>query len=1417
MAIHDHTEILRRVFGKARGRQAGLEFPEDIKLTRRAKTLLESKRVLGREAGAYSVVEALNGVWTYDPDQYREFYNEIIHAQYGRHKSSAWKSMLIPPPLPPHSRPVDQVISGRSAKSPGERGAGVANDLVSGDFTKKLQKWGWMDKNLKVIPFKPRDELGKIMPLTADYAQKQLELFTSNFYSDDIRLMPDSVKDQVQRLVEVVEQDVFGRAVKINEQMLQVDKEIRLKEYRLKTESLSFMESERLREEVRLLRGDPFAPYEGRGKTGKARVQNLADLRLRRRAMAHEVEQSQYLRDILSPDEAWRVSDPTTSLAFKLSTYDRGMERLMADPAFSSDLEKITMIERQVAESFRSNRQLMRNIAHLNDPIRAERGAFRGMFVNQEIVDRSDFIYDGGEWRPLTEIEKISEVIVNKSGKETPLSEAYSRGRIKTGTAIKLTPTGQMDLRSMRFDVKGAAPIEENIQRVDYLRRMDRTIKSTSSTKSAEFKRQATDDLSQEVSRNLNKAFGEVSLPVDLSSIEPGTLNLYRKILGEDPLTPQALAKNLYLELLYGNIREKNQAYKVLSRLSSTRDDFSKETFKLLSENVPELTARGYLPSLFDLATPLSKTADTLAIPRTRNLFASRVTELSSALSAQDRMRLQTEKLRETMDQSRFTRQELDFLAEEAGPDWQLNRLRSATQDEIKRLAEREERAYASNQGARDMDGVPKRLREKIAREEAAKQRARLTVDPKLESDYARLFKRDKFLNGLIQEDFDQMLQWAQEFDPVFDDAGNMKAPKPFLDRGYQVSRDPEVVEDMYLFIKEQEKGIARAQAVAAARLKKSTLPESIFRHFTSSDEMAEVLAGSYNNPFAGSRDEVLARLYQMANERQVISATDTSGMTRDMRIQLIEQFEDRFEMRLMDQSTGALEQVAMRWQQNTVDPSAIDAEAFAEDLKKRMRPHFIEELKEEGIFSGEEFDQQLAQRELKLARKIESGSVFEAIQSQVESKGSFVFEETQKFMLMDADRYYGRLGDLTAADIPQNDLGVGQSLVRHMNLARGGFGVPTAIPSVASQSLFELSPDGTPRLARAFTPLVEQGDGIYRLDAISKEAKDLIGQAVQTIADDLSQRGIDLAEVIRLSDSMGDLQVSPHVLSLISGEAEDGFSFRQRGGRVAPVLGAGQTLEMPLGTYLKEGVLESLPEGTNLPPVKSNNLLSLGEAFAQAVIKKAPHPVHQLVPTDTSDDLLKGISDAIAKQWGVLTSEEVLQHTPDLMKAFRPAAPAEAMFSWMAGAATETEFMSQEAAEAMTPKNTRATMSSVMDLFKTNKTLKGAAIGSAAFLAWGVVTSSRRKKDHANEQVPNLPGGSPYEGTAGSLPYIQSANMGGTAPGQLYYINARGSFDPAQFQNQVQGITGGSVVGQIHSRADPFGTQRPSVEQRLS
>jgi hypothetical protein len=1446
VAISNHMEILRQIWRRAGGAASGMSFPDDITLTRRAKRAIEMGRVWETERG-YGVAEHL-GSFTFDPTadprKYRDIYNAVMTAQFGRNRSSAWLSRLIPSPVPVHTRPVGTAFQGHATSIHAQ----AIESSTSSDMVGTLRKMGWIGPGGEVTDrfsaiFNEYDKITRRIAdigetrdfrLTRAYgdeirrellslqgsqtaaavkARDVLNDFTQRFFQQDIEMMPGGITDQLAKMANIVERDIFGRMESITSQMLDLDMKIRANEMRLRTDhSLSPLERERLHDEIRMWRGDPSRPYTGRSATGRQRVTNLTDLRLRRRAIMTEAEEAQYLMDKIYPTSPARAADPVTGLAFKSTAYERALERMVENiPGFDASLERIELIEGQVRESFRSERMRMRNLSSIHDVSEANRGIFRGMPVSADYVRREDFFYDGGRWRELTEWEKSGEeAIVDVDGNIWTKEQLMARGKIRAGTAIRLTPQGGVDLSGMRLGTAAAEPIEENVRRVDFLRRMDKSLRRTTSTRRGDALTDAFGVLSEEVTRKMNVAFG-VSDPwfapqiFDDPVVGDRAMKLYRRVLGNDPMRSENIAKNLFLQLLYShpNSKERMDAEKALKMLASRSktDPISKRAWEILQDQVPELN-REVLPSMQRLTSYLGETADELRIPRSARLFEAEVSGMATSAQRLEQMRLRTEIVRDTMDMSRWTAQELEVLnPPNMGPQWNTERLMGVTDEELAAMRDQDIRARQA-------------FRERRAADEALGKRRKYMghtgqeMSPERRSEYQRVFKRKRLLNGLIQEDL-------AELTAMFEEAAD---ERQFVRMAHEYSRDPSELEDLYRFFDAEQESFARAQRVFAAKHTDigSNLVEGIIGALTGDENIAQSISGRYLNPLEGKRDQVLARLFQMADEGGFITATNAEGATQRLKVHLLQQFDDDyFELTMLDEM-GTPQMYGMRWQQHQLAEFAGGDDEIRSAIEARVRNYYDAQLSRMEIGS-DEANAMRKEMQLELKRALRQRARFggsdaiDRVSDLIGTRGSFVFEEVRQFMLSDVDRYYARVG--TSADPVKGGLPVGDLVLRHMNLARSGFGVRTSIPQFMSNSLFELDRNGVPRLSRAFAPLVTgEGDAVFRLDEISDEARAALDDAVGVIRENLRAQNIELEDVIRLSEQMSaaDDITSPVVRRLLQEQAGE-FGFRG-GRRVAPILGAGQTLEMPFDFY-RQGVLEGLPEGAELSALNRNLMPTLGEAFAEALMYRRGS-VDGLAVTadmDTSQRLLKGVSDAIAKQWGILTSEEVLQESPQLMEMVRPEFGPGNMLP-------PTTFLGEEAAEEAAPKVKRAAVRDAMEFFGGTKTMRAATIGGAAFLAWGMVTSSKRKKDHSGEQIPHLPGGSPYEtpNRPGIAPYIQSANMGGQG-GQLYYINARGSFDPAQLQSQVQGITGGSMATQIHSRPDPLRSERPTIEQRLS
>lgn len=1452
MAIENHLEALRRIWRQAGGPQTGLPFPGDIKLTRHAKRTMQMGVLHVTQRPYYTGQYLANFGFdpTADPKQFRDLYNAIMTTQYGS-RSSALPAMLMPPITPVYSRPVERALGlGKTANTIYDRVKSntpippddAAKHITTSDYMGELRRMKWLSPEGQIVPkftdiFTKYDEIQArlgVIGLHRDYStewnvrpgpafsrqlrKEMLELesqrrsmvtkardvlndFTGRFFPQDIEAMPSSVTDTLQRLMGMVEEDVFGRVSSIHAQMLNLDMRIRENEKLLRTGDLTPLERERLLDEIRMMR------------SGGGKGANLVDLRTQRRALAFQLEESEHLRSLVYPGDGG-VPDPGRSVAHRLAAFDRGMERLMENvPGFESDLEKVAMIEDQVRESFRSERMRMRNLSSIHDVTQADRGIFRGMSVQAEYVRREDFVYDAGRWQPLDEYLSNNFTEVTTSD-----FELRAKGKIRAGTAIKITPTGGVDLSGMKLGAIAGTPVEENVRRVDYLRRMDKSLKRTGTTKRGDALTDAYSILSEEVTRKMNVAFG-VSDPwfapqiFDDPVVGDRAMKLYRRVLGNDAMRAENLAKNLFLQLLYSapNSKDRINAEKALRMLSarSKTDPISKRAWEILQNQVPELN-REALPSMQRLTSYLGATADELRIPRSARLFEAEVSGMATSAQRLEQMRLRTEIVRDTMDMSRWTAQEMEVLNPPTmGPQWNTERLMGVVDEELATMRQEDIRARQT-------------FRERRAADEALGKRRKYVghtgqgMSPERRSEYDRVFKRKRLLNGLIQDDLDELTA-------MFEEAAD---EREFARMAFQYSRDPNELEDLYRFFDAEEKSFARAQRVFAAKHTDigSNLVESIIGALTGDENIAQSISGRYLNPLEGKRDQVLARLFQMADEGGFITAGD-----QRFKVHLLQQFDDDyFELTMLDEM-GTPQMYGMRWRPHQIAQFEGGDDEIRDAIESRVRAYYDSQLSRMDIDSREaaairkEMNLEL-RRALRQRGRFGGSDAIERVSDLIGTRGSFVFEEVQQFMLADVDRYYARVG---TTETVKGGLPVGDLVLRHMNLARGGFGSRASIPQFMSNSLFELDRNGVPRLSRAFAPLVSgEGEAVFRLDEISDEARAALDEAVGVISENLRQQGIELADVIRLSEQMAaaDDITSPGIRRLLREQAGE-FGFRG-GRRVAPILGAGQTLEMPFDFYspaaLRElpggtqhlgSILDDLPKGAELNQLSKSLMPTLGEAFAEALMYRRGS-VDGLAVTadlDTSQRLLKGVSDAIAKQWGILTSEEVLQESPQLREMVRPEfGPGNMM--------PPTAFLGEEAAEEMAPKVKRAAVRDAMEFFGGTKTMRAATIGGAAFLAWGVVSSSKRKKDHTGEQIPHLPGGSPYEtpNRPGVAPYIQSANMGGQG-GQLYYINARGSFDPAQLQSQVQGITGGSMTTQIHSRPDPLRSERPTIEQRLS
>lgn len=131
---------------------------------------------------------------------------------------------------------------------------------------------------------------------------------------------------------------------------------------------------------------------------------------------------------------------------------------------------------------------------------------------------------------------------------------------------------------------------------------------------------------------------------------------------------------------------------------------------------------------------------------------------------------------------------------------------------------------------------------------------------------------------------------------------------------------------------------------------------------------------------------------------------------------------------------------------------------------------------------------------------------------------------------------------------------------------------------------------------------------------------------------------------------------------------------------------------------------------------------------------------------------------------------------------------------------------------------------SSVLENFKTSKSLRYGAYAIAGGMALGVIRTIR-KKDHTEDDITGpgyLPGGNPYSSpmtsSAGASPYgyTMSPGVGG---GMTYRVNGRGSSGSMSgFQSDASNIVGGSSSGTIYNTLGSFakGPLRPQVLENV-
>lgn len=124
--------------------------------------------------------------------------------------------------------------------------------------------------------------------------------------------------------------------------------------------------------------------------------------------------------------------------------------------------------------------------------------------------------------------------------------------------------------------------------------------------------------------------------------------------------------------------------------------------------------------------------------------------------------------------------------------------------------------------------------------------------------------------------------------------------------------------------------------------------------------------------------------------------------------------------------------------------------------------------------------------------------------------------------------------------------------------------------------------------------------------------------------------------------------------------------------------------------------------------------------------------------------------------------------------------------------------------------KTARAIFQDIRGLIREDRFVRYGAVAAGALVTAGLIRAAMKhnKQDRNPEELtgpPNLPGGNPYSGivepgiayTATGLPGYpgQGAFSEG---GVTYQINARGNYDPAVVQSQIEAITGTSPYGTI-------------------
>lgn len=981
---------------------------------------------------------------------------------------------------------------------------------------------------------------------------------------------------------------------------------------------------------------------------------------------------------------------------------------------------------------------------------------------------------------------------------------------------------------------------------IEAMRRTDPRATSFTGRGSEQFS-EAMDNVNTQVSRALNTTFGTNEADVGVMSRVFGmasgqadpTLGVskafqkrLREIVGSGPLNPNELAKNLFADLLYGEPENKKRARETLSRIWTASDPLSQETKKLMMRTMPGLSP----DYLRDISQAAEGATIKMNIPASRQGLNNRAQAMQETLQRRDAVVRRASRA----DMSAAVTQGpgggmggIELV--DSNIDWPTF-MRERVDEDINRFG-----------SALDAEGVlPHDVWRKmgVARNSFGQLR-----DEDIEETWRRLYSvSDKFAEmdqfdyetllgkgvsrrraekALIDDGWDVGDITDQDISKYIDDRRREK----FLSRSSRSGDGwAEFYEHSKPYVQDVRRGLSadrRAQNVGRALSKDKDdrytfirhvydryFPEGVVENIFSQDPDEPLKVA---NPFEGTFEDIAQRFTQYRDQGALVDFTDLEGETQRMRIAEAEVLEgERLRVSYL-RGDGSREETTYQWARHHVEDFTKDqydqvlkdvSHAYEKTLTNQLavewkRPKSYQPLK-----------QAVAERVMQMQDFMSAQDV-DGLAEGLKTRGMMVPASPEDFAIESMSKYLFRMDKPSDIVARRDEASV--NLVDHI------YRLSDARRELRSEPLFELGEDGRIGLGRKFTPLVERDDAtLARLDEVDEGFRQRIDEAVTYIDEALQGRGLSLVDVIDVSamrdySSSGmerifdDVPLTPAMRrsmeTVVPSYYSDAATVALDRARSLPApIAGGNRVISPLASMDATGGLGRVLNPEELPRL-GTELPTMAELFARAIYFMDGGQANAEIPNDPKR-YLGAIAEAMATQM-------------ERMRGSRDALPSAiqgglAMFE---SGERPTIAMTQAAAEVgkelPKPSFIRATRETLKADWRANKSLRGAAIGAVAFAVWGF--AQQRRKDHTGDQIPHLPGGSPYEQQATGPSSAPQTVSGGSQGGQSYYIDAYGSFDPSLFSGEVASITGGPVGGTTHSVRRPLASRRSTVEERMS